>query len=79
MPHINLSTFKHELNHLEKLGFLFPHQESEWASHSIIIPEKDGGGLVTFLAKKVQVHSLAYGFKIFSSHHSSSDGKHVQY
>mgnify|MGYP006201652829 FL=1 len=42
MPRIQLSTFKHELDHLCDLGVLICQQESEWASPSFIIPKKDG-------------------------------------
>jgi len=42
VPHINLVTFKKELDHLVKLGVLLPQLESEWASPSFIIPKRDG-------------------------------------
>ena len=42
VPHIHLSTYKQELNHLVHLGILIPQQESESASPSFIIPKKDG-------------------------------------
>jgi hypothetical protein len=37
-----LKTFKKELDHLVRIGVLAAQQESEWASPSFIIPEKDG-------------------------------------
>ena len=42
VPHIHMSTFKRELDHLVELGVLIPTQESEWASPTFIIPKKDG-------------------------------------
>ena len=42
VPHIHLSMFKCELDHLVALGVLVPQQESKWASPSFIIPKKDG-------------------------------------
>ena len=40
--HINLDTFKTELQDLVQLGLLVPQGCSEWASPSFIIPKKDG-------------------------------------
>ncbi len=42
MPHIQLSTFKRELDHLVKLGILVSQHKSEWARPSFITPKKDG-------------------------------------
>ena len=42
VAHIHLTTFKQELDHLVKLGVLVYQQESEWASFTFIIPQKDG-------------------------------------
>ena len=42
VPHINLDTFKTELQHLVQLGVLVPLGCSEWASPSFIIPKKYG-------------------------------------
>jgi hypothetical protein len=42
VPHIHLSTFKNELDHLVKLGVLVPQKKSEWASPTFIIPKKYG-------------------------------------
>ncbi len=41
VPQIHLKTFKKELDHLVQIGVLAAQQESEWASPSFIIPEKD--------------------------------------
>jgi hypothetical protein len=42
VPRIHLKTFKKELNHFVRIGFLAAQQESEWVSPSFIIPKKDG-------------------------------------
>eukprot|EP00957_Ditylum_brightwellii_P143126 10905577-Ditylum_brightwellii.AAC.1 len=42
IPHIYLSTFKGELEHLVKFGVLALQNESEWASPTFIISKKDG-------------------------------------
>ena len=42
VPCMHLATFKHELDHLVKIGVLAPTQESEWALPSFITPKKDG-------------------------------------
>ena len=42
VPHINLDTFKTELQHLVQIGVLVPQGCSEWASPSFIIPNKYG-------------------------------------
>jgi hypothetical protein len=41
VPQIHLKTFKKELDYLVKIGVLASQQESEWASHSFMIPKKD--------------------------------------
>ncbi len=42
VPHIHLSAFKKELDHLVALCMFIPQKESEWASPTFIIPKKDG-------------------------------------
>ena len=42
VPHIHLSTFKKELDHLVELGVLVPQNKSEWASPTFVISKKDG-------------------------------------
>jgi hypothetical protein len=41
VPQIHLKTFKRELNHRVRIGFLAAQQESEWVSPSFIILKKD--------------------------------------
>ena len=42
VTHVQLSTFKIELDHLMKLRVLVPHQQSKWASPMFIVQKKDG-------------------------------------
>jgi hypothetical protein len=40
VPHVHLSTFRKELDHLVKLGVLVPQQQSEWLSPTLIVPKR---------------------------------------
>ena len=42
VPHINLDTFKTEIQHMVQLGVLVPQGCSEWAFPSFVIPKKYG-------------------------------------
>jgi hypothetical protein len=42
VPQIYLKTFKKELDHLVRIGFLTSQQQSEWMLPSFIITKKDG-------------------------------------
>jgi hypothetical protein len=42
VPQIHLKTFKKKIDHFVRIGVLAAQEESEWASPSFIIPEKDG-------------------------------------
>ena len=42
VPPMHWTTFKCEINHLDKIGVLIPMQESEWTSPSFVIAKKDG-------------------------------------